>query len=295
MISTMLVPLDGSAAAEAALGYAALIPSQRVSLVRVEPGSDAMRLTGMPEKQEWQAEVEAEAESYLERRADRLRRQGREVDTAVLRGDPAEQILANAGDADLIVMTTHGRGAGSRALFGSVADRVAHHAKSPTLVVRTGDRAEGPPQITRIVVPLDGSPLGDQALEPATELAALLGVPVHLVRVVDGDAVRGTVQAGLEAGAAYARTRDAARHQAEADLEAKARTPRAQTVNTTTEVRAGNPVTELLDVIKPTDLVVMTTHGRGGIQRWLMGSVADKLVRQASAPVMIVRPHPPNA
>lgn len=294
MISTLLVPLDGSEAAEAALGYAALIPSQRVRLVRVEPKSSGIIPLGTPEEAAWQAEVEAEARSYLERRAERLRRQGREIDIVVLRGDPADGILGSAVDADLIVMTTHGRGAGSRALFGSVADRVARHATAPTLVVRADGRADAPPQVSRIIVPLDGSTLATRALGPATELASLLGVPMHLVRVIDVDALRGTVQAGARAGAAYARAQEETRRRAVEDLDVQARTPRAQTVNTTTEVRIGNPAAELLEVIGPTDLVVMTTHGRGGIRRWLLGSVADKLVHQASAPVLLIRAGAPE-
>jgi nucleotide-binding universal stress UspA family protein len=62
----------------------------------------------------------------------------------------------------------------------------------------------------------------------------------------------------------------------------------------TCEVRAGQQATELLDVIAPTDLVVMTSHGRGGVRRWLLGSVADKLVREAAGPVLLVRARPPE-
>jgi nucleotide-binding universal stress UspA family protein len=166
---------------------------------------------------------------------------------------------------------------------------VARHASAPTLLVRAGSEAGDAPLVARIVVPLDGSALATEALPVAAEMASLLGVPVHLVRVVETDMVRAAVQAGSQAAAAYARTRDELRRQAADELEAHARALLSQDLMVTTEVRTGNPATELLDVIAPTDLVVMTTHGRGGVRRWLLGSVADKLVHQAAAPVLLVR------
>lgn len=278
MFTTILVPLDGSEIAEAALGYAALLPSERVSLLRVEPDE---RQGGVREEAAWQAEAEAASVAYLDQRAEELRRQGREVVPLVVRGDPAEQIVAHAGDAGLIVMTTQGCGAGKRALFGSVADRVVRHAAAPTLVVRTKGRPAGPPRVARVVVPIDGSELSLNALPIAARLAALLGVPVRLVRVVDSD----PAHAGRQAGPPAATHREAA-----ADLDAHARTLLSRNIAASTEVLEGNPASELLDAIVPTDLVVMSTRGRGGIGRWPLGSVADKLVHEASAPVLLVRP-----
>lgn len=284
MIATMLVPLDGSEAAEAALGYAALIPSERVRLVRVEPDITPATTWGV----EWQADVEAEALAYLDQRAERLRRQGREVETVLVRGDAAEQILTSAAGVDLIVMTTRGRGSGQRALFGSVADRVARHAAAPTLLVRVDGVPDASPRVARIVVPLDGSAVATEALPAAADMASLLGVPVHLVRVVESDPVRASVQAGSRAAAAHARAMDDHRQQAAGDLATAAQGLISQDLPVTSEVRAGNPAAELLGLIAPTDLVVMTSHGRGGVRRWLLGSVADKLVREAAAPVLLV-------
>lgn len=281
MIPSMLVPLDGSDAAEAAMGYAALIPSEKVVLVHVVPES----MPGAPDT----AEAEAWAAAYLEKRAERVRRQGREVETRVLHGDPAEQILANAGDADLIVMTTRGLGSGERRLFGSVADRVARHAQAPTLLVRTEGPVDATPRVSRIVVPLDGSALSREALPVAVELASLLGVPVHLVHVMEADDVRASVQAGSRAAAAHARAQATQSQQMKDELEQQVRWLQSRDLAATCDVRAGQPATELLDLITPTDLVVMTTRGRGGARRWLLGSVADKLVHEAAAPVLLVR------
>jgi nucleotide-binding universal stress UspA family protein len=120
-------------------------------------------------------------------------------------------------------------------------------------------------------------------------LAGDLGIPIHLVRVLDLDALRATVQAGIHAATAYMRSQEAVQHHAEEYLAERVQELRNQDRAATAEVLLGSPATTLLEAIRPDDLVVMTTHGRGGVQRWLLGSVADKLVRAAEAPVLLVR------
>jgi nucleotide-binding universal stress UspA family protein len=290
MISTMLIPLDGSAAAEAALAYVPFFPVERVRLLRVEPEIKEPMMASPAEWAAWQEAREADARAYLERIGERLRHEGREVDPVVVRGDPAAQVLAHAGDADLIVMTTHGRGAASRAFFGSVADRVARHATVPTLLIRADLGAGAPPRVDRIVVPLDGSSAAERAVAPAEVIARRLGVPMLLVRVFDIDLARATVMAGADAAIADAHSQAAIREQAAAALEADAAALRERGVAARAVVRVGNTVGELLDIITPSDLIVMTTRGHGGISRWLLGSVTDKLMREAPAPVLLVHP-----
>ena len=289
MDERILVPLDGSAVAESALAYVELLPSRRVRLLQVEPDSEGPLLAGGAEWEAWRAGREAEVRAYLERAGERLRQQGRDVETAFAFGDPTDWIIAFSGDADLIVMTTHGRGGGERALFGSVADRVARHAPRPTLLVRGDGQSVPGPRVGRVVVPLDGSVLAERALPVAAEVAADLGVPVHLVRVVDFDALRATVQAGIHAAAAYVRSQEAVQRHAEEYLAGRALELRNRDLTVTAEVLTGSPAVALADTIRRDDLVVMTTHGRGGVRRWLLGSVADKLVREAAAPVLLVR------
>ena len=293
----MLVPLDGSAAAETALAIAELIPSQRVRLLQVESDTRGPMLVDAHDADAWRAGREASARAYLDRSADGLRRQGREVEPAFAFGDPASRIIAAATDVDLVVMATQGRGAGGRALFGSVADRVARHAPTATLLVRGGARPAAAPPLARIVVPLDGSPVAERAVDAAADVAGPLGLPLHLVRVVEGDTVRASVQAGTRAAAAYARVQEALKREAEAYLAAWVRRLRNRDLAATAEVRTGEPAVELLGAVSAGDLVAMTTHGRGGVRRWLLGSVAEKLVRLAPGPVLLVRdasrPMPP--
>jgi nucleotide-binding universal stress UspA family protein len=294
MIDDILVPLDGSETAEAALAYVELLPSRRVRLLQIEPDSEGPLLADPTKSEAWRATREAEARAYLEQVGERLRQQGRTVEYDFAFGDPADWIIAFAGDADLIVMATHGRGGAERVLFGSVADRVARHAPVSTLLVRGLDAAAGAPQVARVIVPLDGSTLADRALPVAAAVARDLGVPIHLLRVLDDDLVRASVEAGIAAAATYARSRDDARREAREDLEARAQTLRNQDITASIELLTGSPAGALLDAIAPADLVVMTTHGRSGVRRWLLGSVADKLVREAGAPVLLVRADSPR-
>jgi nucleotide-binding universal stress UspA family protein len=162
------------------------------------------------------------------------------------------------------------------------------------MVVRGGWASPPAVQLTRIVVPLDGSDLAEQAVPVAATLAADLGVPVYLMRMLDMDALRATVQAGIHAAAAYMRSQEEIQHYAEEYLAEQVQQLRNRDLTATAEVLNGSPAVTLLDAIRPDDLVVMTTHGRGGIRRWLLGSVADKLVRAAAAPVLLVPAQDPE-
>jgi nucleotide-binding universal stress UspA family protein len=279
MFEWILVPLDGSDTAEAALAYVALLPSERVRLLAVE--SDQVDLTAV-------CTAAQDCRSYLETVAAPLREQGRDVDTLVAFGNPAEQILTLAASADLVVMGSHGHGGVKRFVLGGIADEVARHAPVPVMVVRGGSTSPPAVQLTRIVVPLDGSDLAEQAVPVAAALAADLGVPMHLMRVLDTDALRATVQAGIHAAAAYLRSQEEIQRYAEEYLAEQAQELRNRDLTATAEVLTGSPAVTLLDAIRPVDLVVMTTHGRGGVRRMLLGSVADKLVRAAAAPVLLV-------
>jgi nucleotide-binding universal stress UspA family protein len=142
----------------------------------------------------------------------------------------------------------------------------------------------------RIVVPLDGSALAERALPQAQELARLGGAPLHLVRVVDLTRLEqyGAYGLALEYGG-LATVLDDEAGTARAYLDGVAKRSSAARVTATTEVRRGLAARELVAAVRPGDLVVMATHGRGGLSRWLLGSVAEDVVRQAPVPVLLVR------
>ena len=146
MFARVLVPLDGSEAALAALDYAAAIPSESVRLLSVVPMSGALAVPAAlaGRHDDWLTTVKANAAAKLDEAAATLTRQGRAVETRVEVGDPAERIVEAAADVDLIVMTTHGLGAGGRVIYGSVADRVVRHAPAPVSRLTTSGCTQCP-------------------------------------------------------------------------------------------------------------------------------------------------------
>lgn len=280
MIDRILVPLDGSACAEAALAIAEMIPSKSVRLLSVESG-----LTSVNEL----CPTFQEAKRYLQLAAEPLQRQGRDIDFDVAIGEAGQQIVAFAANADLVVMGSHGRGATASLLLGSVANWVARNAPVPTLIVRGGQQPAAALSLARIVVALDGSSLAETALPIAADLASDLGLPLHLVRVVDFDIVRAAVEAGVAAANAYARAQAETVRLAEEYLSARVQNMRNRDLQATSEVRIGAPARALLDVIRTSDMAVVTTRERGEVARWFLGSVAEELVRHAAGPVLLVR------
>jgi nucleotide-binding universal stress UspA family protein len=146
---------------------------------------------------------------------------------------------------------------------------------------------------TRIVVPLDGSDLAAAALPTAEEIARLTGVPIHLVRVLDtssfarlaGYPAYGTF-VGVSALRESLRNEEAV---AAAHLRAVKQELEERDLTVTVALEQGTPAEEIVWATRPGDLVVMSTHGRGGLGRWFLGSVAEEVVRHATVPIMLVR------
>lgn len=276
----ILVPVDGSRPSARAAEVAGRLPASEIVLLHVASNRDA-------ESGGIQAQLDAIAAP--------LRREARTVEVAVRTGDVAGEILDAADDCDLIVMATHGRGAAGRFLFGSVADRISRHSTTPTLLIRAGKDDTESPTPVRIVVPLDGSELAERALPIATTIASGMSIPLHLLRAVGLDEVRSAIRDQQKAGKflvdheqTYEDARQESERRAAAYLEQVAEPLQAQGVDVETGMLRGTAAFELLSKIQRTDLVVMTSHGRHGFRRWLLGSVAEKLVREAKAPVLLV-------
>lgn len=302
----ILVPLDGSNLAMQALPYARALAGAagRITLLQVVRSSAPLRdATGaeiVPEDivGEW---ILKEARQYLDETAAEFRQTllaGVEVDTAVTTGDPASAILKAAEDrhADFIVITSHARGAIGRAAFGSVADRIARTSTIPVVITRPGDDSEGKeqPAISRIILPLDLSDLSREAVPVAQAMALHLGASVHVIHVIDNFssymAINGVPVSQALIDEWYA---DAKRElgKTEGDLKAAG-------VQATAAIYQGSALANISEIAKPGDLIVMTSHGRSGFTRWLIGSTAEKLVRLAPVPVCLVparRPIPVTA
>jgi nucleotide-binding universal stress UspA family protein len=156
--------------------------------------------------------------------------------------------------------------------------------------VRPSESEPPPVAIRRLVIPLDGSALAEEALPTAQALATRLGVPLHLITAID---VLREIPAELGPVVAFDRgVYDKTRTQLDAAATSRLTQVSDQLqrdgLHVTTEIVHGSPFAAIADAVHPGDVIVMTSHGRGGVRRWLLGSVAEKLVREAPVPVVLV-------
>ena len=307
MVRHILVPLDGSPLAAAAIPYAATLARALAApiclLAVVEPFPD---LPGVPSDHALEGDdrLVATRTAYLDAVATALRAPDLAVRTTVRHGNPAGEILRESEEeaGALVIMSTHGRTGLARLRLGSVAQHVVRHGTTPTLVVRPGQGAAtaGQAALTEVTVTLDGSTLAEEALPLAAQLATALAVPLALLRVIPSLSALAT--SGWDAGYAgyagyYPVTPEMERDEerAVADyLEAVAaplRTPE-QTVLTRWQrsptARAEETIAAYL-AERPTGIATMASHGRGGVLRWVLGSNAEAVLDQAPCPLLIIR------
>jgi nucleotide-binding universal stress UspA family protein len=289
----ILVPLDGSELAEGALAYAIALAKalgERIVLMTAWEGTEGGLGASFPSLA---MEVEQKASAYYATYLDGIRARigsAAAVETKVVAGDAAAEILATADalQARLIVIATHGRSGVGRWLYGSTAARLLRSSSVPIVAVgpHALERSNADVSIQHILVPLDGSALAEEALPAAQSLAAALKGRITLARAV-GWAVQ-TYPYALP---------DAYVPQVDQELETGAKTylreqeAKVTVVPVDAFVVRGSAADGLLDVVekKQVDLVVMTTHARTGLARAAMGSTADRML-QAPVPVLLIRP-----
>lgn len=301
MYTFILVPFDGSAFGERALPIALALGQRsgaRIELVHAHERN--LYPSGAPVydprlDEEFRTRMQKELESL----ADRLRKKtGLAITTRFLEGrvaDALREYLASSG-ADLVVMTTHGYGGLSRAWLGSVADHLVRHSNVPILLVRPGAiGASEEPLFRRILVPLDGSSVGEAALDHAVMLGTPGATEYLLLEVV---VPRPIAAYPYPTNLTAADEADLGRRQ----TEARAYLERVRTeflssgFATRCEVVAHRQVARgILEAARAygTDLIALSTHGRGAVSRLLPGSVADKILRAATTPLLLY--HPPRA
>lgn len=149
---------------------------------------------------------------------------------------------------------------------------------------------------TRIVIPLDGSGIAEQALDTAREMASLTGAPLHLLRVVDPfDYQRASLTGMFIEGEMVAQALADEEEQARHYLEQISRGLEQALPSVTIEVVRGQPVTAILHISRPGDVVVMASHGRGGLLRFFLGSVAEGVIRRATVPVLLIHASGPES
>jgi nucleotide-binding universal stress UspA family protein len=319
MFKRILVPLDGSKRAESAVPIAARIAQASggsVILLQVAAIPIEIEPEKKPPEVYSQAAIDkgvADTKSYLESvtRADVLK--GIQTETGAVTGAIAPSILSaiQTLHADLVVMSSHGFTGFKRWALGSVAHKLAPHSPVPVLVLRDGGTipTTETQQPMRAFVPLDGSTLAESALEPAAQLVTALAPStqkaIHLLRVVDVPAsygkYRSSVDEYYDAGVRAEAKRE---YQAYLDTVAKRFTEgdlATYNFSVETSVPIDMDVAEAIvqaaeqaegAELSGYDLIVMATHGRGGVQRWVLGSVAERVLHATKVPLLIVHSTP---
>jgi nucleotide-binding universal stress UspA family protein len=268
MYDTILVPTDGSdvaaVAADAAVAFARRFGADVRGLYVRDAADDGDRATAVV--------------------ADRAAAAGIEATTAVVdaEGPIHRRILADADEhgADCIVMGTHGRTGLDRFVLGSVAERTLRESSVPVLTVH--EETVVGRDLDAILVPTDGSDCSEAAAAHAVDLALAADAALHVVHVVDAG-----VLPMDGSGAVFDELQRAGQRALDSVVE---RAERAGVSTIRASVLSGTPYRAITDYADAEDvaLVVMGTHGRTGFDRYLLGSVAERVVRLSNRPVLTV-------
>lgn len=280
MFERVLVPLDGSPLAETILSQvrrilfwkdAEIVILRAVSIPPLLAGNVAS----------YTAQAEEEAKAYVRGQELKLAEKGAKVRSLVRTGPAAGAILevAESEKATLVAMTTHGRSGLSRWAFGSVAEKVLRASPIPLLMTRSfvtdasGTARAATPQelrVQKILVPIERSKLSLEIVPYVAELARLFDAKVLLLNVCGQEA---------SCDAPMVEMTHAYEHLRESGLAAEPL------------MRQGDPAEQILQVSRDlsVDFIAMTTHGRSGPAKWPLGSVAEKVLRHASMPLLLVR------
>ncbi|UCC60166.1 MAG: universal stress protein [Dehalococcoidia bacterium] len=296
MYERILVPLDGSELAEAALPYAEELAGRlgsEVILIHAYE-SDDEKYRRMHQLY-LQKIVEATKRGVKSRLGTGEKGEAR-VDSALLIGHPAEQIVeyADRESIGLILMATHGRSGIKRWVLGDVAAKVARATKGPVALIRVdekGLKASKKAKISNIILPLDGSKESEAAIRPVEELASKLKANVVLLHVIAPTYFVYSIPGETVEMPLTAEDMQRSREKAEHYLETVAAAFQKKGVNTRIEVIVGAAADQILSLADeiPADMVAMSTHGRSGISRWAFGSITDKVLHAANTPVLLIR------
>jgi nucleotide-binding universal stress UspA family protein len=295
----VLVTFDGSPIAEQAIPYGRAIAGSdgQVIILEVLPEAEPMRgLLGdtIASAEEVSEIFDTETSSELTALRDSWKPVVGDLHTQTIVGDPKEQIVKFAVENGIryIVMASRGHGAVRRLVFGSVADAVARSSPLPVLVVHPKEDKAEPKTLTfsRLIVPLDGSELARAALPVAAELGKRLGLSVLLLHAIDPNFIA-SAYPGTEAyytAELYDQLISEQEDLAQKDLVEVAAYLKQANVEASWVVMNGGPIDSIEQQVKEGDLIVMTSHGRSGLKRWVMGSTAERLIRTGPVPVLLV-------
>ena len=299
MVKKILVPLDGSKTAEHALPLARFLARRLGLSVQFLSVIDLTELARSVSAAEGLyldtlvADDMRKSEEYLAQTAKTF--PGSAVQWLVAKGKAADVIIetAAADNATLIAMATHGRSGLNRFLLGSVADKILRGASNPVLLVRAteGVQTDGEEPFTSIVVPLDGSEIAESVLPAVVELAQRLDSEIVLFRaynvphsIYGGEDGRQPAIVAELIGGIKAEARD---YLEKKTVELRERGARKVSYT----LREGLSADQIIALARktPDNLIVMCSHGRSGVKRWVLGSVTETVVRHSGDPVLVMR------
>jgi len=300
MYSKVLVPLDGSKTAENVLPLARCFARSLQIPVELLAVVDLAEI-GRHLAADQASMIRTLVDDTTRRFGDYLERVAKnfpvgQVQHLVRHGNAAEAIIeaAAADKQTLIAMATHGRSGLDRWLLGSVAEKVLRAAANPTLAVRA--KEENPTwemaTLKRIIVPLDGSELSERILPYVEGLAKNLDLEVNLIGVYGGPLVAGGSGEGLYSSGQINSLITTIRAETVAYLTMKTDELKQKDLKKVSfSAKEGLAADEIIATAQeiPDTLIAMCTHGRSGVQRWMLGSVTETVVRHSDVPVLVVR------
>jgi nucleotide-binding universal stress UspA family protein len=297
----ILLATDGSKEATSAARLATMLSGtldSELHLAHVAPMPSAL---AWPESVYFSADYWEEAREFARREAgEKLDEEARKIreemggavaEAHATAGRPDAEIirLAEEVGAGLVVVGSRGFGLVRRTLLGSVSSSVARHAHCPVLVVRNEWPGEGSSLPGRILLATDGSGEADEAAQTAAEISGATGSELHLVYVSLAESL---YYPGLEIADIRADQQERTQERARAWIDDRAERLRAEGVDVeATHLRLGEPDREIVRLAEALDagLIVVGSRGLGGVNRALLGSVSDSVVRHAHCPVLVVR------
>lgn len=295
MYKKIMVPLDGSNAAEIALPYAQTISAgmgTEMVLISVSEPTTEKRdhlfryyLEGVTKKTQQELEERGVEE-------------GRGPRTEVLSGKPADEILryADQEGVGLIVMASRGRSGHGPWLLGNIAAKVLRATEKPVMLIRAPVSDPGLVEkglLRKVLVPLDGSGLGETAVAHAEAMAESLASEIVLCHVIEPPRPLGTETVHTGGKLQFRPKEETERRKAAAMeyLDSVGRALREKGLTISNAVPVGFAADQIIDYASQNDidLIAMSSHGRTGIGRWVFGSVTDKVVHAGDTPVLVVR------
>jgi nucleotide-binding universal stress UspA family protein len=297
MSQAIIVPLDGSELSERALPWAAelaRLTDRTLTLLQVLPWerrSPEARRGILEISDKLRAELRDAALAYLDRLGQQLVARGVDTFAEVAYGQDVASAILDVADelgAGAIVLASHGHGGLTRFMIGSVAQRVAQQSLVPTLIVRTSGKQPEHVSFEKLLVPLDGSSFAESGLELVNDIGGRAS-EIILARIVEPVRVATGTSAELGSVIDWRATQEAS-YQAESYLSEQANALARAGLKVQGLVCTGNPDAELCRIAdgRSIDLIIMSTHGRTGFNRFLFGSTTDALLRHASQPVLLI-------